>query len=165
MKKKEKKIDILTDNKAFMELCIIVYERNCICAKRTSIRNKLNRLIVIEKDISYNNRLALLINPYERTKIRKVPKKYSKMPNAELKLKIAYLSKDMAQVTVDQYEFTDRTRKALAKLKKVYNIIVKRNRFYNRFDGVIINTKYVKAFKLEQRAIDEIFEREVLRNV
>jgi hypothetical protein len=91
-----------------------------------------------------------------------ITKKFKGMSSSELALKVAYLERDMAQVTIDQYEFTARTRSDLADLTKKYNVKVKRASYYNRIDGVTINGQYVSAKELEDRAVTEIMERELL---
>lgn len=207
----KKKKDILMNNTAFQELCMIVYERNIICRSRTSIRNKLYRLNTIRRNIQHNNEVTnankknktltnrltkfeqrvhelnhLSITPLYLTdkivanrrstlnaikecqkiankELLYIPKKYAKMSISELILQTAYLERDMAQITVDQYEFTSRTRNILAKLNKTYNIKIKRDKYYDRINFVEINGNRVFAKELEQKAIDAIFEKEMFQ--
>ena len=210
----KKRKDLELSNPDFAELSLIVYERNTICRKRTTVRNQLYRMRKMHGAFTANNEikrcnLELIGLTKKREKFeqalhrlqdvamcyiepggltamnettlnqveaelkekliklygpKKIPKKYANMKASEITLKIAYLERDMAQVTIDQYEFTDRTRRALASLCKRYNIRIVRDHYYNRINAVQINgSRVISAKEFEDYAINEIFEREVLK--
>jgi len=211
---KKKKKELKLSNPDFAELSLIVYERNTICRKRTTIRNKLYNMRKVQEAFTVNSgikryNLELISLTKKRNKFesalyklqdaavcyvepggltsmnedvleriefelkekliklgspRKIPKKYTKMKASKIALEIAYLERDMAQVTIDQYEFTNRTRNALASLSKRYNIRVVRARYYNRIDAIQFNgNKVISAKEFEDYAVNEIFEREMLK--
>lgn len=205
-----KKRDITSNYEDFQLLCSVVHERNEICRRRTSIRNKLYvarkaqqaiennnlierqsarlngltnksirfekafeklkkeavtsispRLLEFNKEAIVQLRAQIKLN-LENKSTKSIPKKYRNMTRSEVALQIAYLERDMAQVTIDQYEFTARTRSVLADLKKKYNIVVHRAHYYNRIDAVTINDRRYNDSELERFHVDNIFEREVL---
>lgn len=210
-----KKKDI-TKNQSDLELlCSIVYRRNSICRRRTSIRNRLYRAGQAQRALSRNSeikRLQSQLNGLTNKSIRfekslddlrknsntyisrfdmlemleknndatrrlrsvlredldrlgepkKVPKQYRNMKASEMSLQIAYLQRDMAQVTIDQFEFTNETRGILVQLKKKYNIEIHRAGYYSRIDAVSINGERISKEDIERQAVDHIFEKEVL---
>jgi hypothetical protein len=93
---------------------------------------------------------------------RHITKKFKDLSLSELRLKIAYLERDMAQATINQYEFTARTKGKLPALKKEFDIKIDRAHYYNRIDGVKINGKMVSAKEMEDTAITAILEEELL---
>jgi hypothetical protein len=118
----------------------------------------MNDNIIDETIAKSKKRLEKLGDP------KKIPKKYTDMRASDIALKLMYLERDMAQVTIDQYEFTDRTRRALASLCKRYNICIVRDRYYNRINAVQVNgNNDISAKEFEDHAINEIFEREVFK--
>lgn len=95
----------------------------------------------------------------------KVPKKYQEMKRSDLLMQIALLKLDLAQVTIDQYEFTSRTRGILADLTKKFNIKMIRNRHLNRYDRVILNEESLSIEQLEKLHVGNVLEQELLSRI